>query len=290
MLAVRAAGRERAGRQGARQRDRQRREQQAAQPDDLWISEAYVDEGPTLKRFRPRAQGRACRIRKRTSHITVVESRERRRRRPAGQRAEGGAEKPAPEERYEPPRRRRQEDAKKATAPDEGEVLRQWVRRSTRTGSARHLDRLRQSLVRRQQQGRSAYRDYVKEDVAIRKHDDQGHGARRHLQGRDRAHARPRPRRHPHRASGHRHRPPRRRGRPHPWRPREADRQAGPAEHPRGQEPRDRRSARRAGRGRAALEPRLVPSCHAQVDADGDEVRRARASGCSARVASVAPR
>ena len=38
----------------------------------LWISEAYVDEGPTLKRFRPRAQGRAFRIRKRTSHITVV--------------------------------------------------------------------------------------------------------------------------------------------------------------------------------------------------------------------------
>ena len=45
-------------------------------PDTLWVHRAYVDEGPTLKRFRPRAQGRAYRIRKRTSHITVeVESR-----------------------------------------------------------------------------------------------------------------------------------------------------------------------------------------------------------------------
>lgn len=41
-------------------------------PDSLVISEAYVDPGPTMKRFRPRAQGRASRINKRTSHITVV--------------------------------------------------------------------------------------------------------------------------------------------------------------------------------------------------------------------------
>jgi large subunit ribosomal protein L22 len=40
--------------------------------EDLVIVEAYVDEGPTLKRFRPRAQGRAYRIRKRTSHITII--------------------------------------------------------------------------------------------------------------------------------------------------------------------------------------------------------------------------
>ena len=39
---------------------------------ELVISEAFVDEGPTMKRFQPRAQGRAYRINKRTSHITVV--------------------------------------------------------------------------------------------------------------------------------------------------------------------------------------------------------------------------
>jgi len=48
-----------------------------AQPDTLFVSRAWADEGPTLRRFMPRAQGRAYRIRKRTSHITIcVESRE----------------------------------------------------------------------------------------------------------------------------------------------------------------------------------------------------------------------
>ena len=40
--------------------------------DGLFVAKAFVDEGPTLKRFRPRALGRAYRVRKRTSHITVV--------------------------------------------------------------------------------------------------------------------------------------------------------------------------------------------------------------------------
>lgn len=42
--------------------------------DDLFISEAFVDQGPTLKRFKPRAMGRADRMFRRTSHITVVVS------------------------------------------------------------------------------------------------------------------------------------------------------------------------------------------------------------------------
>ncbi|OEF96422.1 50S ribosomal protein L22 [Vulcanibacillus modesticaldus] len=40
--------------------------------EKLVVSEAYANQGPTLKRFRPRAMGRASRINKRTSHITVV--------------------------------------------------------------------------------------------------------------------------------------------------------------------------------------------------------------------------
>jgi len=40
--------------------------------DGLFVKRIFVDEGPTMKRFRPRAMGRATRIRKRTSHITVI--------------------------------------------------------------------------------------------------------------------------------------------------------------------------------------------------------------------------
>jgi len=40
--------------------------------ENLMVSKAWVDEGPTLKRFRPRAYGRATKIRKRTSHVTLV--------------------------------------------------------------------------------------------------------------------------------------------------------------------------------------------------------------------------
>jgi large subunit ribosomal protein L22 len=40
--------------------------------DNLYIKRVYADEGPTMKRFRPRAMGRATKIRKRTSHLTVI--------------------------------------------------------------------------------------------------------------------------------------------------------------------------------------------------------------------------
>jgi large subunit ribosomal protein L22 len=43
-----------------------------AVPEDLYVTRIFVDQGPTLKRIKPRAQGRADRINKRTSHITVM--------------------------------------------------------------------------------------------------------------------------------------------------------------------------------------------------------------------------
>jgi len=58
--------------------------------DELFVSRAYADEGPTLKRWRPRARGRGTRIRKRTSHVTIIVARysddelERRRREATG--------------------------------------------------------------------------------------------------------------------------------------------------------------------------------------------------------------
>ncbi len=46
--------------------------EQNAREDGLVVKRAYVDEGPTIKRIRPRAKGAASRIRKRTSHITII--------------------------------------------------------------------------------------------------------------------------------------------------------------------------------------------------------------------------
>jgi large subunit ribosomal protein L22 len=84
--------------------------------DELFVSACFADEGPTLKRWRPRARGRATRIRKRTCHITVLVSRlpdrelqERRARRNQGitgdrrRRRTGG--EAAPEQRGRPTRR-----------------------------------------------------------------------------------------------------------------------------------------------------------------------------------------
>ena len=47
-------------------------QQPGAIEDNLLVARAWVDEGPTLRRYRPRAYGRATRVRKRTSHVTLV--------------------------------------------------------------------------------------------------------------------------------------------------------------------------------------------------------------------------
>jgi large subunit ribosomal protein L22 len=80
--------------------------------DELYVSACYCDEGPTLKRWRPRARGRATRIRKRTSHVTVLVSRlpdaEIAQRRAAGPSASRAARR-AGEQRRRLGRRRPQE-------------------------------------------------------------------------------------------------------------------------------------------------------------------------------------
>jgi len=48
---------------------------EAQEPDELFVIACYADEGPTMRRFRPRARGRATRIRKRSCHITVIVAR-----------------------------------------------------------------------------------------------------------------------------------------------------------------------------------------------------------------------
>lgn len=66
--------------------------------DELVVAQAYADEGPTLKRWKPRARGRVNRIRKRTCHVTLVlaepETEERPRRSRKAEGAEPAAEKP----------------------------------------------------------------------------------------------------------------------------------------------------------------------------------------------------
>lgn len=47
-------------------------EQKDMDPSNLYVAECFVNQGPTLKRIRPRAQGRAYGIQKKTSHITIV--------------------------------------------------------------------------------------------------------------------------------------------------------------------------------------------------------------------------
>jgi large subunit ribosomal protein L22 len=96
-------------------------------PEELYVSACYADEGPTLKRWRPRARGRATRIRKRTCHITVIVSRYsdeelaeiRRREESAGARTRGGRSRDAAAARRRRVARSRGEEEPKAEEPAE---------------------------------------------------------------------------------------------------------------------------------------------------------------------------
>lgn len=94
--------------------------------DELFVASCFADEGPTLKRWRPRARGRATRIRKRTCHITVIvarmdEDRLERRRVRAEARAERGT-RSAAEQRRRRVERSRRAQATEAEEPEAEEV------------------------------------------------------------------------------------------------------------------------------------------------------------------------
>jgi large subunit ribosomal protein L22 len=106
-------------------------------PDDLYVSACYADEGTTIKRWRPRARGRATRIRKRTCHITVIVSR-------------------LPEDRLE---RRRARQALQTTA-----VRSRRVAASRRGGGA--ADDAAPTGSRASRRGRTAPADAVEDETA----------------------------------------------------------------------------------------------------------------------------
>ena len=80
--------------------------------DDLVVEAAYADEGPTLKRWKPRARGRVNRIRKRTCHVTIVLAEQPEQETPRRRRAAASAETSAPAAEAKPKaktRRRKKE-------------------------------------------------------------------------------------------------------------------------------------------------------------------------------------
>ena len=99
--------------------------------DTLYVSACYADEGPTLKRWRPRARGRATRIRKRMCHITIEVSPmppEMQERVEAKRRAAGAGESPA--------RRRRRESRRARVARSRGEQVAPEAEETTAEGGA----------------------------------------------------------------------------------------------------------------------------------------------------------
>ena len=101
-------------------------------PESCYVTACFADEGPTLKRFRPRARGRATRIRKRTCHITVIVGPHDATRSSSSVRPQGGA--PADPGRRRPRRRGRPA----ASRRERVDRSRQAAAASVRAGEAAH--------------------------------------------------------------------------------------------------------------------------------------------------------
>lgn len=105
--------------------------------EELYVSACYADEGPTLKRWRPRARGRATRIRKRTCHITVILTRyddeqlEARREREANRGRSSSAQASEARRRRVAQSRAREEEAHDHDEAEEGEEVGEEVEEKT---------------------------------------------------------------------------------------------------------------------------------------------------------------
>ncbi len=263
-------------------------------PATLVVATVYADQGPTAKRIRPRAQGRAFRIRRRTSHITVVvESRPAKDQRSAKSRGPAAPRPARPPARSglrrrprkrppkRPPRRhppvpalRRHPQRKRPPRRRPPRLLRLLQRREAQTSGpkdqsawlpAGHHHRLEVALVCRQAVCRVRQGGRGDPPAAV-----QWPRACWDRRCRDRADPRPGPGGHSHRASGHRHWSAWDRGRPDSCRPGKADRQAGPAQHPGGQKPGVASAISGPGGSRAVEQPGGVPPRNAQGDPVGD--------------------
>ena len=259
--------------------------------DDLYVSAAYVDEGPTLKRWRARARGRAARIHKPTCHITVklaplAVAREagpaagRSRPEPsdaggeAGHASRGRRRPKAttkPKRARQPTQEDRETEAERANGPES----------PSRRPPGRHHPRLEVELVhveqgvrRRAARGREDPRAHLRQARPrgpVGHPDPQGQAARDH--------------RRLHRAPGHRHRQVGRGGgRAAPRDPRH-DAEERPDQHQRDQAARARREARRTVDRRAAREPSQLPACDEALPGVGHALWRSRRQGAVRRPA-----
>ena len=218
--------------------------------DDLFVAAAYVDEGPTIKRWRARARGRVNRILKRTCHITIkVEQLDPTVvRRTAPEPAAAAEARPAPVEPPAAPQRRsprRGRRRRRLSNGPEGASGRPAGRRHPRLEV--ELDGQQEGVRGRAARGSEDPRAHPEEALArgaVRHPDPQGQAADHD--------------RHLHRAPRDRDRQVGRRGRRAAQRGARAHPEERPHQHQRDQAPGARREARRAVDRGAAPEPRLV--------------------------------